>query len=87
MTLIEYIYNIDVPEAAYSHPAVIALSEAGNDIISWANVCTHPPPYVQRLTSLQDIYSFNNEQARGVSPEALLLRLINHTRLRTAITW
>lgn len=48
---IEYTLQIDVPDEAFHHPIVESLSEAGNDILSWAN----------------DIYSFDNEQANGVS--------------------
>lgn len=47
---IEYTLQIDVPDEAFHHPVVESLSEAGNDILSWAN----------------DIYSFDNEQANGV---------------------
>ncbi|KAG8806756.1 hypothetical protein FRC17_004826 [Serendipita sp. 399] len=46
---VEYCLNLDVPDEAFYHPAVVALSEAGNDILSWAN----------------DVYSFDNEQCSG----------------------
>jgi hypothetical protein len=46
---IEYCLNIDVPDHAFFHPSVLALQEAGNDILAWAN----------------DIYSFDNEQCSG----------------------
>jgi hypothetical protein len=46
---IEYCLNIDVADEAFFHPSVLALQEAGNDILSWAN----------------DVYSFDNEQCSG----------------------
>ncbi|KAG8812881.1 hypothetical protein FRC17_001771 [Serendipita sp. 399] len=46
---VEYCLNLDVPDEAFYHPSVVALSEAGNDILSWAN----------------DVYSFDNEQCSG----------------------
>lgn len=48
---IEYTLQIDVPDVAFHHPCLASIQEAGNDILSWAN----------------DIYSFDNEQACGVS--------------------
>ena len=47
---IEYTLQVCVPDEAFHHPVIESLSEAGNDILSWAN----------------DIYSFDNEQANGV---------------------
>ncbi|KAG6331967.1 hypothetical protein ID866_7121 [Astraeus odoratus] len=47
--MLEYAYNIDLPSEVVSHPVIIALEDAVNDLISWSN----------------DIYSYNIEQARG----------------------
>lgn len=35
---IEYCLNIDVPDVAFNHPTLQGIQEAGNDILSWANV-------------------------------------------------
>ena len=51
IVFIEYVYDINIPDEAFYHPTVKAVSELSNDIISWAN----------------DIYSFNNEYSRAVS--------------------
>ncbi|KAI6008809.1 isoprenoid synthase domain-containing protein [Pisolithus orientalis] len=47
--MIEYAVGIDLPDEVVSHPAIMAMGEAANDMISWSN----------------DIYSYNKEQARG----------------------
>ncbi|KAH9902971.1 terpenoid synthase [Cubamyces lactineus] len=46
---IEYAANIDLPDDVIEHPIIKALSDATNDLVSWAN----------------DVLSYNAEQARG----------------------
>ncbi|KAI9057325.1 terpenoid synthase [Trametes sanguinea] len=46
---IEYAANIDLPDDVIEHPILKALSDATNDLVSWAN----------------DVLSYNAEQARG----------------------
>ncbi|KAI6021041.1 isoprenoid synthase domain-containing protein [Pisolithus marmoratus] len=47
--LIEYAAGMDLPDEVVSHPVIMAMEEATNDMISWSN----------------DIYSYNKEQAQG----------------------
>ncbi|KAG2031498.1 isoprenoid synthase domain-containing protein [Suillus americanus] len=46
--LIEYAAGIDLPDEIMSHPVMIAVEDAANDIIAWSN----------------DIFSYNVEQSR-----------------------
>lgn len=36
--LIEYAYNLDIPDEVMEHPTVLALGEAANDLVTWSNV-------------------------------------------------
>lgn len=47
--MIEYAAGVDLPDEVVSHPVIIAMEEAANDMIGWCN----------------DIYSYNKEQAQG----------------------
>ncbi|KAI0703666.1 terpenoid synthase [Cerioporus squamosus] len=47
--LIEYAYNLDLPDWVMEHPVVEGLGDAANDLVTWSN----------------DIFSYNVEQARG----------------------
>lgn len=46
--MLEYVAGIDLPAEVVSHPVIIALEEAANDMISWCN----------------DIYSYKKEHAQ-----------------------
>ncbi|KAG2031237.1 isoprenoid synthase domain-containing protein [Suillus americanus] len=46
--LIEYAALIDLPDKVMSHPAIMAMEEATNDLVTWSN----------------DIFSYNVEQSR-----------------------
>ena len=39
---IEYAARIDLPEDVIEHPIIKALSDATNDLVSWANVSVRP---------------------------------------------
>lgn len=47
--LIEYAYNLDLPDEVMDHPIIRALGEAANDLVTWSN----------------DIFSYNVEQSKG----------------------
>lgn len=47
--LIEYAYNLDIPDEVMEHPLILSLGEATNDLVTWSN----------------DIFSYNVEQSRG----------------------
>lgn len=41
--LIEYAYNLDIPDDVLDHPVIRSLGETTNDFVAWSNV-TQPPP-------------------------------------------
>ncbi|THH32805.1 hypothetical protein EUX98_g1401 [Antrodiella citrinella] len=47
--LIEYAYNLTLPDEVMEHPIIVALGEATNDLVTWSN----------------DIFSYNVEQSKG----------------------
>ncbi|KAF9022344.1 terpenoid synthase [Hymenopellis radicata] len=47
--LIEYAYNLDIPDEVMDHPLIRSLGEATNDLVTWSN----------------DIFSYNVEQSKG----------------------
>ncbi|KAL4066991.1 isoprenoid synthase domain-containing protein [Scleroderma yunnanense] len=47
--LIEYAYNLDLPDEVVNHPLICSLGEATNDLVTWSN----------------DIFSYNVEQSKG----------------------
>ncbi|KAF9256050.1 terpenoid synthase [Marasmius fiardii PR-910] len=47
--MIEYAYNLDLPDEVMDHPLILSLECAAGDLVAWSN----------------DIYSFNVEQSKG----------------------
>ncbi|PPQ96121.1 hypothetical protein CVT26_004756 [Gymnopilus dilepis] len=47
--LIEFAYNLDIPDEVMDHPTIRNLGEAANDLVTWSN----------------DIFSYNVEQSKG----------------------
>jgi hypothetical protein len=47
--LIEYAYNLNIPDEVMDHPLIRSLGEASNDLVTWSN----------------DIFSYNVEQSKG----------------------
>lgn len=41
--LIEYAYDLDVPQHVLEHPVLEALKQGSNDLVAWSNV-RFPPP-------------------------------------------
>jgi hypothetical protein len=39
--LIEYAALIDLPDKVMSHPVIMAMEEASNDLVTWSNVMPH----------------------------------------------
>nr|GAT47692.1 predicted protein [Mycena chlorophos] len=37
--VIEWAYNLDIPEDVLAHPVIYGLGEAVNDLVAWSNVC------------------------------------------------
>ena len=69
--LIAYANNLDLPDEVMDHPLVVSLGEAANDLVTWSNVRLAIFPYFfddvvvcLRTHNLQDIFSYNVEQAR-----------------------
>lgn len=66
---IEYAANIDLPDDVIEHPIIKALSDATNDLVSWANVSVRVclRKFISGSPDLlaQDVLSYNAEQARG----------------------
>ena len=71
---IEYAANIDLPAHVIEHPTLVGLSNATNDLVSWANVSRsslrlirvlsmHRPDHP--ISDPQDVLSYNVEQSRG----------------------
>lgn len=36
--LIEYAYNLNIPDEVMDHPTIRNLGEAANDLVTWSNV-------------------------------------------------
>ena len=36
--LVEFAYNLDLPDEVMEHPTIVALGEATNDLVTWSNV-------------------------------------------------
>ncbi|KAF8438994.1 isoprenoid synthase domain-containing protein [Boletus edulis BED1] len=47
--LIEYAYNLDIPDDVMNHPNIRSMGEATNDFVAWSN----------------DIFSYDEEQSKG----------------------
>ncbi|KAG7094684.1 Sesquiterpene synthase Agr1 [Marasmius oreades] len=47
--LIEYAYNLNIPDEVMDHPLIRSLGEAANDLVTWSN----------------DLFSYNVEQSKG----------------------
>lgn len=43
--LIEYAARIDLPDEVMSHPVIMAMEEATNDLVTWSNV-NHAHPFI-----------------------------------------
>ena len=41
--LIEYAYNLDIPDDVMDHPVIRSLGETTNDFVAWSNVTQLPP--------------------------------------------
>ena len=39
LALIEYCYNLDIPDEVMEHPVMASLHQSTNDVVAWANVC------------------------------------------------
>ncbi len=68
--LIEYAYNLDIPDEVMDHPILRNLGEAANDLVTWSNVSVFCPYMrVQCMLTIcaraQDIFSYNVEQSKG----------------------
>ncbi|KAK1231745.1 Anterior gradient protein 3 [Marasmius sp. AFHP31] len=60
--LIEYALDIDLPEEVASSPAIKALNEYTNDLVTWSN----------------DIFSYNVEQARGDTHNMIVILMVHY---------
>ncbi len=60
--LIEYAYNLDIPDEVMDHDLIRGLGEAANDLVTWSNVCSSSPSLnpntrIDRWTCLFRIFS------------------------------
>ncbi|KAL0067060.1 hypothetical protein AAF712_005844 [Marasmius tenuissimus] len=58
----EYALDIDLPEEVASSPAISALNEYTNDLVTWSN----------------DIFSYNVEQARGDTHNMIVILMVHY---------
>ena len=57
--LVEFAYNLDLPDEVMEHPTIVALGEATNDLVTWSNVrdlvptlyCSFLTRYFYRISS------------------------------------
>ena len=63
--LIEYAYNLNIPDEVMDHPLICSLGEAANDLVTWSNVSHVSVCRLPSLMIFQDIYSYNVEQSKG----------------------
>lgn len=65
--IIEYSMNMELPEEVLSHPLMHTMKNCVNDFVAFSNVSESDVLHneVIILTTDQDIFSFNVEQARG----------------------
>lgn len=78
--LIEYAYDLDVPQEVLEHPVLEALKQGSNDLVAWSNVSS--PPHASHChllnSQFQDIFSYNVEQARGDDTHNLIPIFMEH---------
>ncbi|KAF9256044.1 terpenoid synthase [Marasmius fiardii PR-910] len=55
--MIEYAYNLMIPDEVLEHPLIHSLEDAANDMICWAN----------------DLYSYNIEQSKGQTHNMIIV--------------
>jgi alpha-muurolene/germacrene-A/gamma-muurolene synthase len=66
--LIEYSLGLELPDSVIDHPVIMALNQGANDLVTWSNVSAVASIFPTYLTTrVQDIFSYNVEQARGDS--------------------
>ena len=72
--LIEYAYNLDIPEEVMEHPTILALGEAANDLVTWSNVCPPTPVFSHgpQLTACSpcrpsSLITWNNQKVNSSS--------------------
>lgn len=41
LALIEYCYNLNIPDEVMEHPIIWSLQQATNDMVTWSNVSFH----------------------------------------------
>ncbi|EPQ52188.1 terpenoid synthase [Gloeophyllum trabeum ATCC 11539] len=68
--LIEYAYDLAIPDEVMEHPILCSLGDAANDLVTWSN----------------DIFSYNNEQARGDTHNMIVVVMKQkHLSLQSAV--
>ncbi|OJA14363.1 hypothetical protein AZE42_04965 [Rhizopogon vesiculosus] len=60
--LIEYAAQINLPDEVMSHPVIMAMEEAVNDLVAWSN----------------DMFSYNVEQSRGDTHNIIMVIMHEH---------
>ena len=64
--LIEYAAGIDLPDQIIDHPAIRALEEATNDLVTWSNVCfLSTRHYLDLHVSLSFARTFSHTASSG----------------------
>ncbi|KAF5390807.1 hypothetical protein D9757_004424 [Collybiopsis confluens] len=61
--LIEYAYNLNIPDEVMDHPLIRSLGDAANDLVTWSN----------------DIFSFNVEQSKGDTHNMIPVIMNHHS--------
>ncbi|KAJ8588878.1 hypothetical protein M405DRAFT_233135 [Rhizopogon salebrosus TDB-379] len=62
---IEYATRIDLPDEVMSHPVIMAMEEATNDLVTWSNIVRTPPSSVRTLVILLFTGYFLLQRPRG----------------------
>lgn len=60
--------NLHIPDEVFEHPLITIMEDAANDTVVLSNVCFVSRSFLMPLADLegmQDIYSYNIEQAQG----------------------
>jgi hypothetical protein len=72
--LIEYAFDMELPEYVIEHPVMLALNQSANDLVSWSNVSAPPRHFLLTRVYLKNerfrIYSHtmsNNLAARRIT--------------------
>jgi alpha-muurolene/germacrene-A/gamma-muurolene synthase len=68
--LIEYAYDLDIPQEVLEHPVIEALKQGSNDLVAWSNVSFIPGASDRSMARAQPLFfrtSFPTTSSRPVA--------------------